>query len=165
MIFMHMSPDGTVVVFRSMRTGPGDLYRKLVGRADAEELLLRSDQLKVPNRLVGGRPLPDVYQHQPARRTPTFGCCRCREIRRRRCFCRLRSARSTVSSRPTASGWPTNRMSRVGLRSTCGRFVPPGDERRRGGWGPVADIHGRRHLSRYGDLTAKSCTTSTPRAR
>src|SRR5262249_11713724 len=43
-----LSPDGTVVVFRSMRSGPGDLYTKLLGRADSEELLLPSDELKAP---------------------------------------------------------------------------------------------------------------------
>ncbi len=46
--FEQVSPDGTVVVFRSARTGPGDLYTKLLGRTDPEQLLLQSDELKVP---------------------------------------------------------------------------------------------------------------------
>jgi Tol biopolymer transport system component len=46
--FEQLSPDGAEVVFRSLRTGVGDLYTKLLGRADPEQLLLQSDQLKVP---------------------------------------------------------------------------------------------------------------------
>jgi Tol biopolymer transport system component len=43
-----LSPDGTVLVFRSGRTGSGDLYKKPLGREDPEELLLHSDELKSP---------------------------------------------------------------------------------------------------------------------
>jgi Tol biopolymer transport system component len=43
-----VSPDGTVVVFRSNRSGPGDLYTKLLDRTDPEELLWPSDELKTP---------------------------------------------------------------------------------------------------------------------
>jgi eukaryotic-like serine/threonine-protein kinase len=46
--FAQLSPDGTVIVFRSARTGRGDMYAKLLGRTDPEELLLHSDELKVP---------------------------------------------------------------------------------------------------------------------
>jgi Tol biopolymer transport system component len=46
--FEQLSPDGTAVVFRSTRSGPGDLYAKLLGRTDPEQLLLQSDELKVP---------------------------------------------------------------------------------------------------------------------
>jgi Tol biopolymer transport system component len=46
--FEELSPDGTVVAFRSTRSGPGDLYAKLLGRSDPEQLLLQSDELKVP---------------------------------------------------------------------------------------------------------------------
>jgi serine/threonine protein kinase len=46
--FPALSPDGTVIVFRSGRTGSGDLYKKHLGRADPEELLLHSDRLKTP---------------------------------------------------------------------------------------------------------------------
>jgi Tol biopolymer transport system component len=46
--FEQISPDGTVVVFRSLRTGLGDLYIKGLGRTDPEQLLLHSDELKVP---------------------------------------------------------------------------------------------------------------------
>jgi len=46
--YAQPSPDGTVIAFRSARTGGGDLYAKLLGRTDPEELLLHSDQAKVP---------------------------------------------------------------------------------------------------------------------
>jgi Tol biopolymer transport system component len=46
--FQQLSPDGTVVAFRSTRTGPSDLYTKPLGRTDREQLLLHSDELKVP---------------------------------------------------------------------------------------------------------------------
>jgi serine/threonine protein kinase/Tol biopolymer transport system component len=46
--FQEVSPDGSEVVFRSLRTRLGDLYMKLLGRADPEQLLLESDELKVP---------------------------------------------------------------------------------------------------------------------
>jgi serine/threonine protein kinase len=39
-----LSPDGTAVVFRSNRIGRGDLFRKTIGSAVEEELLLASDQ-------------------------------------------------------------------------------------------------------------------------
>ncbi|MEQ1761211.1 MAG: protein kinase [Vicinamibacterales bacterium] len=42
------SPDGTRIVFHSIRTGIGDLYQKLTNGAGSEELLVASDQLKVP---------------------------------------------------------------------------------------------------------------------
>jgi Tol biopolymer transport system component len=47
--YEQLSPDGTVVVFRSTRSGAGDLYAKLLGRTDPEQLLLQSDEIKVPN--------------------------------------------------------------------------------------------------------------------
>jgi Tol biopolymer transport system component len=40
------SPDGTRIVFRSSRTGIGDLYEKLTNGAGVEKLLVASDQLK-----------------------------------------------------------------------------------------------------------------------
>jgi Tol biopolymer transport system component len=46
--YPRVSPDGTLVAFRSNRSGPGDLYTKLLGRTEPEELLLRSDELKTP---------------------------------------------------------------------------------------------------------------------
>ena len=46
--FEELSPDGSEIVFRSLRTRLGDLYAKLLGRADPEQLLLESDELKVP---------------------------------------------------------------------------------------------------------------------
>jgi Tol biopolymer transport system component len=46
--FPVWSPDGTRVVFRSIRTGQGDLYQKLTNGAGTEERLLTSDQLKTP---------------------------------------------------------------------------------------------------------------------
>jgi Tol biopolymer transport system component len=42
------SPDGTGIVFRSMRTGPGDLYYRLISGADAEKVLVVPGQLRVP---------------------------------------------------------------------------------------------------------------------
>jgi Tol biopolymer transport system component len=46
--FPQLSQDGTVLVFRSMRTGAGDIYAKHLGRTDPEQLLLHSDELKIP---------------------------------------------------------------------------------------------------------------------
>jgi Tol biopolymer transport system component len=46
--YPRVSPDGTVVAFRSNRSGPGDLYTKLLDRTDPEEVLLRSDEYKTP---------------------------------------------------------------------------------------------------------------------
>jgi serine/threonine protein kinase/Tol biopolymer transport system component len=42
------SPDGTQIVFRSARTGAGDLYQKFTSGVGMEELLLASDQSKLP---------------------------------------------------------------------------------------------------------------------
>ncbi len=47
--FPIWSPDGSRIVFRSNRTGLGDLYQKLTSGAGAEELLVASDQLKAPS--------------------------------------------------------------------------------------------------------------------
>jgi serine/threonine protein kinase len=44
----QLSPDGTVVAFRSNRSGQGDLYTKHLGRTDPEEVLRHSDELQVP---------------------------------------------------------------------------------------------------------------------
>ena len=45
--FPVWSPDGARIVFRSLRTGPGDLYQRLTSGAGAEERLLASDQGKI----------------------------------------------------------------------------------------------------------------------
>jgi Tol biopolymer transport system component len=42
------SPDGTRIVFRSQRTGSGDLYQKFTSGAGVEELLVASDEPKTP---------------------------------------------------------------------------------------------------------------------
>jgi Tol biopolymer transport system component len=47
--FSVWSPDGTRIVFRSNRTGAGDLYQKLTSGAGVEERLVASDQLKTPS--------------------------------------------------------------------------------------------------------------------
>jgi Tol biopolymer transport system component len=46
--FSVWSPDGTRMMFRSSRTGAGDLYQKLTSGAGVEERLVTSDQLKTP---------------------------------------------------------------------------------------------------------------------
>src|SRR5262249_44539172 len=43
------SPDGSRIIFRSNRTGPGDLYQKLTSGSGVEERLVASDQAKSPN--------------------------------------------------------------------------------------------------------------------
>ena len=45
--FPLWSPDGTRIVYRATRTGPGDLYQKLASGAGVEERLVASDQNKV----------------------------------------------------------------------------------------------------------------------
>jgi dipeptidyl aminopeptidase/acylaminoacyl peptidase len=47
------SPDGTRIVFRSNRTGLGDLYQKLTNGAGVEERLMASDQATSPNSWSG----------------------------------------------------------------------------------------------------------------
>jgi Tol biopolymer transport system component len=47
------SPDGTRIVFRSNRSGPGDLYQKLTTGAGVEERLVASDQAKSPSSWSG----------------------------------------------------------------------------------------------------------------
>jgi Tol biopolymer transport system component len=46
--FPLWSPDGMRIVFRSLRTGAGDLYQKLTRGGGKEELLVTSNQLKTP---------------------------------------------------------------------------------------------------------------------
>ena len=46
--FPLWSPDGTRMVFRSQRTGAGDLYQKPTSGADVEERLVASNQLLTP---------------------------------------------------------------------------------------------------------------------
>ncbi len=46
--FPLWSPDGSRIVFRSTRTGGGDLYQKTSNGAGEETLLVGSDQLKTP---------------------------------------------------------------------------------------------------------------------
>ncbi len=43
------SPDGTGIVFRSIRTGSGDLYYKRMSGGDAPEPLVVSEQFKAPS--------------------------------------------------------------------------------------------------------------------
>jgi Tol biopolymer transport system component len=43
------SPDGTRLVFRSSRSGGGDLYEKLLSGGEAEKPIMSSDQLKTPS--------------------------------------------------------------------------------------------------------------------
>ena len=57
------SPDGTRIVFRSLRTGQGDLYEKLTSGAGMEARLVASDQAKSPTSWsADGRFL--LYQSQ-----------------------------------------------------------------------------------------------------
>jgi Tol biopolymer transport system component/predicted Ser/Thr protein kinase len=42
------SPDGSRIVFRSLRDGPGNLYQKLTNGAQDEEPLLKSNENKIP---------------------------------------------------------------------------------------------------------------------
>jgi Tol biopolymer transport system component len=46
--FPLWSPDGTGIAFRSNRTGPFDLYRRLTNGAGVEERLVASEQIKTP---------------------------------------------------------------------------------------------------------------------
>ena len=78
------SPDGTRIVFRSNRTGAGDLYQKLTSGAGTEERLVASDQVKIPT--AGRRTAASCcITASTRRRAPTSGSCRWRAIARRRC--------------------------------------------------------------------------------
>ena len=43
------SPDGSRLAFRSIRSGPGDLFRLLTGGAGPEERFVSTDQIKSPS--------------------------------------------------------------------------------------------------------------------
>ena len=47
--FPAWSPDGARLAFRSVRSGPGDLYERLTNGAGAEERFVSTDQIKSPN--------------------------------------------------------------------------------------------------------------------
>ena len=78
--FPVWSPDGTRIVFRSNRTGPGDLYQKLTSGAGVEERLVASDQIKSPP--AGRRTVASCcITASTRRRAPTSGSCRWRAMR------------------------------------------------------------------------------------
>ena len=164
--FPLWSPDGTRIVFRSTRMGPGDLYQKLASGAGVEERLVVSDQLKTPTSwsadgrfllyhstdpqtsadlwvvpMVGGSDAVGVPEDPLPRES---GPC----------------------SRRTAGGWPTTRTNRDGTRSTSDPFVSAarrGQPQRRLGAGGRCPR--RAAFFPPGGPTATNSTTSTPRAR
>ena len=131
-----------------------------------EELLLASDQAKVPSSwsadgrfllYTSGDPqtsqdlwvLPMVGDRTPSvfLKTPF------REVEWR-----------VLAGRPVG-GLPVERIGADGNLRAAVCPARRGGHGRGGGWGPVAGVHGGRRLSPSGGPTAKSCTTSTRRAR
>ena len=116
--------------------------------AGAEELLVASDQVKTPDQLVRGRPLPAVLSVDPQTsvdlwvlpmegdRTPWV-------------FLKTPFREGVACSRRTAGGWRTSRTNRGGTRSTCGRLPARRHGNGRRGSAAVAGVHGGRHLSAW----------------
>ena len=149
-IFPSGRPTARRIVFRSNRTGPGDLYQKLTSGAGVEERLVASDQVKIPTSwsadgrfllyhsidpqtstdlwvvpMVGDR-TPSVFLKTPFRET--LG--------------------RVLAGRPVGG----LHVERIGADGDLRAAVCParrGRARPRGGWGPVAGVHGGRHLSRW----------------
>ncbi len=159
------SPDGTRIVFRSLRTGQGDLYQKLTSGAGAEERLVASDQLLSPtNWSADGRFLlyhrtdlqtntdiwivPMVGDHTPSvfLKTP------------------FRERWGAFSPDGQWVAYHSNESGRMEVYVRP--FVPPGAA----GTATEAGGGSGRRPRRVGSLpsgrlTARSCTTSTRRAR
>jgi hypothetical protein len=63
--FPIWSPDGSRIVFYSLRKGTRDLYQKPSGGAGAEELVLEFPQDKTATDWSAGRPVPALPQRRP----------------------------------------------------------------------------------------------------
>ena len=146
--FPLWSPDGTRLVFRSNRKSLGDLYQKLTSSAGAEERFVASDQLKAPSSWsadgrfllylsVDPQTIGDLWVvPMVGDRTPSVF---------------LKTAFRVAYGAFSPDGrWVAYQSNESGRSEIYVRpFVPPGAAGRRGcGCGPVAGVHGRRHLSR-----------------
>ncbi len=152
----------------SARTGrvPFDLYQKLASGAGVEERLVASDQIKVPTSWSADGRFLLYYSLDPQTsadlwvvpmvgdRTPSVF---------------LKTPFREVWGAFSPDGrWVAYQSNESGRPEIYVRpFVPPGcgGHGRGSGWGTVAGVHGGRHPSRSGGPTARSCTTSTRRAR
>ncbi len=149
--YPQWSPDGTRIVFRSNRTGSGDLYQKLLTGADPEQLLFASDQLKVPTSWsADGRFLLylsiDPQTNADLWVLPMTGD----PDRTPWVFLQTDVSRGlwrVLAGRPLGR-LPLERIGAArGLRATVCRARSHGN-RRGSGWRRAASVDGGRHLSR-----------------
>ena len=159
-------PTAAGSCFDSNRTGAVDLYQKLTSGAGAEELLVASDQTKVPNELVGGRPLPAVSQHRPAdERRPLGGADGGRSQAIGVPEDPLPRALGRVLAGRPLGGLPVERIGAAGDLRPAVCPARRGGRGRAAAGGAVAGVHGGRHLSALAARRQGAVLPRTQRAR
>ena len=105
------------------RAGARNLFWQAADGTGAVERPTESPNMQDCDGRVARRPPADLHRDGPedGRRRHAARSWTGRVALRR--SCRPRSPSGTGSSRPTAAGSPTRRMTRAGSRSTCGRFL------------------------------------------
>jgi Tol biopolymer transport system component len=117
------SPDGSHIAFARMRDSHVDFYAKPSSGSGSEQLLLQAPLYKILASWA-----PDAGSLLFSQLEVTTGydlwalpCARPRLQGRGDRFCSPHRPSRLASSRGTAAGWPTNRTSRAGWKSTCVR--------------------------------------------